>query len=45
MHEHRQHGIGKRPGLRAREPDIEDIRAEILHKVEVLERARKARSE
>lgn len=38
MHKHQVHRIGKRPGLRAREPDIEDIRADILRKVEVLKR-------
>ena len=45
MHKHRVHGIGKRPGLRAREPDIEDVRAEILRKVAAMERADKARLE
>jgi hypothetical protein len=30
MHKHAVRGIGKRPGLRAREPDIEDVRAELL---------------
>ena len=39
MHKHQVRGIGKRPGLRAREPDIEDIRAEILRKVEALRHA------
>ncbi len=38
MHKHRVHGLGKRPGLRAREPGIEDIRAEVLRKVEALQR-------
>ena len=38
MHKYRVHRIGKRPGLRAREPDIEDSRAEILRKVEAIER-------
>ena len=37
MQKHATRGIGKRPGLRAREPDIEDIRAEILRKVEVFD--------
>jgi hypothetical protein len=41
MHKHQVHGLGKRPGLRAREPDIEDIRADILRKVAALERWRK----
>jgi hypothetical protein len=45
MHKHRVHAIGKRPGLRAREPDIEDVRAEILRKVAAMERADKARLE
>jgi hypothetical protein len=40
MHKHQVHGIGKRPGLRAREPDIEEVRAEILRKVAAMERAR-----
>lgn len=40
MHKHQVRGVGKRPGLRAREPDIEDVRAEILRKVEALERHR-----
>ncbi len=33
MRRHQVWGIGKRPGLRPREPDIEDVRAEILRKV------------
>lgn len=45
MHKHRVHGLGKRPGLRAREPDIEDVRAEILRKVEAIKRADKRRLE
>jgi hypothetical protein len=40
MHKHQVHRIGKRPGLRAREPDIEDIRAELLRKAAALERRR-----
>lgn len=40
MHKHQVRGLGKRPGLRAREPDIEEVRAEILRKIEVLERAK-----
>ncbi|HEY7806857.1 MAG TPA: hypothetical protein VIC34_06615 [Croceibacterium sp.] len=39
MHKHQVHGLGKRPGLRARDPDIEDVRAEILRKVAAMERA------
>jgi len=42
MHKHQVHGIGKRPGLRPREPDIEDIRAEILRKAEALRGADRA---
>jgi hypothetical protein len=38
MHKHQVHRIGGRPGLRAREPDIEKVRSFILRKVEVLER-------
>jgi hypothetical protein len=45
MHKHRLHGLGKRPGLRAREPDIEVVRAEILRKVDAMERADRARLE
>jgi len=41
MHKHRVHALGKRPGLRAREPDIEEVRAEILRKVEAMRRADK----
>jgi hypothetical protein len=40
MHKHQVHGLGKRPGLPAREPDIEDVRAEILRKVAAIERGR-----
>ena len=43
MHKHAVRGIGKRPGLRAREPDIEDVRAELLRKAAAMERADKAR--
>jgi hypothetical protein len=43
MHKHAVHRIGKRPGLRAREPDIESVRAEILRKVDALDRADKRR--
>ena len=45
MHKHRVHGLGKRPGLRAREPDIEEVRAAILRKVDAMRRADKARLE
>lgn len=38
MHQHKVHGLGKRPGLRAREPDIDDVRAEILRKIAAIER-------
>jgi hypothetical protein len=38
MHKHQVHGLGKRPGLLARWPDIEDVRAEILRKVAAMER-------
>ncbi|HEY6814038.1 MAG TPA: hypothetical protein VI168_00730 [Croceibacterium sp.] len=38
MHKHQVRGIGKRPGLRARWPDIEEVRASILRKVEAIER-------
>jgi hypothetical protein len=44
MHKHQVHGLGKRPGLRAREPDIEDVRAELLRKAAALERRRRARA-
>jgi hypothetical protein len=44
MHKHRVHGLGKRPGLRARAPDIEDVRAEFLRKAAALERRRRARA-
>lgn len=40
MHKHQVHRIGKRPGLRPREPNIEEVRAEILRKVEVIKRWR-----
>ncbi len=40
MHKHQVHRLGRRPGLRAREPDIEDVRAEILRKAAALERRR-----
>jgi hypothetical protein len=45
MHKHQVHRLGKRPGLRAREPDIEEVRALILRKVDALRRADKARLE
>jgi hypothetical protein len=41
MHKHQVHRIGGRPGLRARPLDIEDVRAEILRRVAVLDRAKK----
>lgn len=40
MHKHQVHRIGKRPGLRAREPDIEDVRAELMRKAAALKRRR-----
>lgn len=39
MHKHQVRGLGKRPGLWARETDIEEVRAEVLHKLAVLQRA------
>jgi len=36
MHQHRVLGIGKRPGLRAREPDIEVVRAHLERMSEAL---------
>ena len=39
MHKHQVHRIGGRPGLRAREPDIEEVRADILRKVAAIKRA------
>ena len=38
MHKHQVHRIGGRPGLRAREPDIEVVRADIQRKVEAMKR-------
>ena len=38
MHKHQVHRMGGRPGLRAREPDIEVVRADILRKVEAMKR-------
>ncbi len=38
MHKHQVHRIGKRPGQVAREPDIEEVHASILRKVEALKR-------
>jgi len=40
MHQYHVHRIGGRPGLRAREPDIEDVRAFLLRQCEVLDRAK-----
>lgn len=45
MHKHQVHRLGKRPGLRARWPDIEEVRAHILRKVEAMERSDKTRLE
>ncbi|HVR91053.1 MAG TPA: hypothetical protein VHG29_08170 [Novosphingobium sp.] len=38
MHKHAVRGLGKRPGLPPREPDIEEVRAEIVRRIAVLER-------
>ena len=38
MHKHAVRGLGKRPGLHAREPDIEDVRAEVLRRLEAMDR-------
>lgn len=38
MHKHQVHRIGGRPGLRARWPDIEEVRAVILRKVNAMQR-------
>jgi hypothetical protein len=40
MHQHTVRGIGKPQVSHAREPDIEDIRASILHKIEVIEQSK-----
>lgn len=45
MHKRTVHRIGKRPGFRARDPDIEEVRAEILRKVEAMKGADKKRLE
>jgi len=45
MHKHQVRGIGKRPGRVARPPDIEEVRASILRKIEAIERADRARLE
>ena len=39
MHKHAARGLGSRPGLPPREPDIEEIRATIVHRLGVFERA------
>lgn len=39
MQKHAVKGLGKRPGLPPREPDIEEVRAEILRRIAVMERA------
>ena len=39
MHKHAARGLGSRPGLPPREPDIEEIRATIVHRLAVFERA------
>lgn len=38
MHKHQVHRVGGRPGLRARWPDIEEVRATIQRKVDVIKR-------
>jgi hypothetical protein len=38
MHKNQLHGFVKRPGRRERIPDIEDVRASILRKIEAIER-------
>lgn len=40
MHKHQVHRLGRRPGRRAREPDIEEVRAELMRKAAALERRR-----
>lgn len=45
MHKYQVHRLGKRPGLRGRWPDIEEVRAEILRKVEAMKGADKGRLE
>lgn len=39
MHKHAVRGLGKRPGLPPREADIEEVRATILHRIAVMQRA------
>lgn len=38
MHKHEVRGVGGRPGQRARWPDIDEVRASILRKMDVLDR-------
>lgn len=38
LHGHRIHKIGKPPGLRAKDPPIEDVRREVLRRIEAVER-------
>lgn len=40
MHQRETDGIGRRPGLYAKPPPIEEVRASIIRKVEAIERAR-----
>jgi len=40
VHQRRVHGTGQRSGPRAREPDIEQVRANIMRKVEAMARKR-----
>jgi len=43
MHKHQVHRIGGRPGLRAREPDLEEVRAFIERKLQAMQRHDPAR--
>ena len=45
MHKHQVLALGKRPGLRAREPDIEEVRESVLRRLAALERAREIKRE
>ncbi len=38
MHKHAVRGLGRRPGLPPREPGIEEVRAEVVRRIAVLER-------
>lgn len=41
MHKREVRGVGGRPGLIARDPDIEEVRAQVLRKVGAMERGRR----